>query len=174
VRRLLAPLPLRSLICVILLWAAIPKIFAPAATDVAPRTILDRWVQRAPSLRILVPSAEIGLAIWLLWGTHLKTAAFAAIVLFSAYAGTIAAELPKERPVGCGCGLVTSVDASPGAVRRSLMLSLSGDILLVAACAKIFFCDDTRLDRMPMPYSTSTAEVQNLGVSGMAPRTGQS
>ncbi len=87
------------------------------------------------TLQWAVIAAELLLAAWLVSGTSARPAAFAAVLLFSAFLAAILINLGAPAPKSCGClGNLPVAD-----VATSLQISLGLDVLLLGCSLALYY-----------------------------------
>jgi hypothetical protein len=91
-------------------------------------TMVGRYFTGADGVRAL-GCIEVGLALWMLSFRNPRLAGLVTAGILAAFAGLIAMELLRERPLPCGC-LQTRPGANPFDVRTGLWISLGRNVFL--------------------------------------------
>jgi uncharacterized membrane protein YphA (DoxX/SURF4 family) len=128
-----APIITRSVLGTAFLWAALGKLLRPPGSD----TIYHGLVGNGYFLHYLFCVSEVGLGLWLVSGWKVRSSAAVSILVLSIFLGAVNLELSRDHPKPCGCGF-TAPKVDPAVIRRSLVLNLFMNTVLLSAGAWLF------------------------------------
>jgi hypothetical protein len=132
----------RLLLAATFLWAAVSKSM-PRALD-NPDTIYDQWL-KSPAERYVWAGMEAAITLWIISGVCRRASAAVIIVLLSTFSGLIVSEMMREFPEPCGCmGRDFLTHHDPNAIRRSLVLDLARNGIMITGAAWLFFATPAR------------------------------
>jgi hypothetical protein len=112
--------------------------------DGAAATIYDQWSQDG-WMRLCIIGGESCLAFWLLSGIAKRHAGLVVVMVLSAFSGLIIVEMNKPNPKPCGClDAPVAKEENPQATRRSLVLSLAGNGMMIVGAGWLFLAPVSR------------------------------
>jgi hypothetical protein len=133
---------LRITLAAIFLYAAAMKALHSDGGQV-PSTIFAEW-SRSTFVRYAFIGGETGLAVWLFTGVEVDLAGIAVMAILSAFTSLVILELMSEQPKPCGCTGIHAVATDPGAIRLSLRVDLTRNIIMMAGAAWLYISAQRR------------------------------
>ena len=119
----------RTALGAVFVWAGAAKWMDPAEG-----TFYWLAIGKNPLSHHLFCAGEVSLGLWLLSGWRTDCASAISAIAFSLFAGMIAFNLFRDRPIPCGCGFLAQ-QGSVSKIRRDLFVGLGANIVFLAlAC----------------------------------------
>lgn len=125
----------RLLIGGVLLLAAYAK-WKDGISYLPPETIYDRIVAFSPWRHYTILAMEATIGVWVLTGLRTRWSSIAAGVMLFAFCALLGAEIMRENPSTCGCGIRQVFPG--GDPRVDLALGIVRNVFLLLGCAWLY------------------------------------